>query len=217
MENAGLFLMSKETFAAGLTAFFTFLSVYLFVRELYKGKIRPYIWAWVVRLAICIVAFYSQFMQGATYSLALAASQALCCILIIGLIYLKRPAKGRLDVTDWTGFGLAGLGVAIWIISGNPLFSLLGVILADTCATIMGIGAAIKKDASESILFWVCALIAASMALLSAKNATLTIILAPLFSCINALINILATLYIRSKPQNKLLAANQPVSESTVV
>lgn len=197
MDNAGVFLFSKESLMALLTGFFTFLALFLFIRGFLKGKNKPYVWAWVVRVAICIVAFFGQFSQGATYSLALAFSQILCGLCIIGLIIYTKPAMGKLDKVDWMALIIATMGVVLWITSGNSLYSILGVIVADSCATAIGIRASVINGSRESIPFWVCALAAASMALLSAKDATWAIMLAPLFSCLNAIANIFAATYVK--------------------
>lgn len=190
---------SKEAVMAVTTAFFTFLALALFVRSVLRGTAKPYVWAWVIRVAICAVAFWSQLLEGATYSLALAVSQIVCGFCILALIWYKRPARGRLDTTDWLTLGLALAGVGVWVASGDSLFGLLGVIAADMCATAMGIRASLRSGMRESIAFWFCALCAASAAMAAAQGNGWIIVLAPLFSCVNALVNIFAVLLLRSR------------------
>jgi len=209
MEYADGFVMSKELLAL-LTGGFTILSLALFLRGFLKSKTRPYLWAWLVRIAICIVAFWAQLSQGATYSLALAASQIFCALCIIGCIVYARPKMGKLDRMDWTALGIASAGVVLWVTSGNSLYSILGVIVADSCATAMSIRAAVQKGSRESIAFWSCALAAASMATLAAKDSSWTILLAPLFSCLNATANISATLF-STKKHRRIATQPQPL------
>jgi uncharacterized membrane protein len=210
MDYADGFVMSKELLAA-LTGGFTALSLALFLRGFLKSKTRPYLWAWLVRLAICIVAFFGQMSQGATYSLALAASQIFCATCIIGCIVYAKPKMGKLDTVDWAALGVASAGVVLWIASGNSLYSILGVIIADSCATAMSIRAAIQKGSRESIAFWSCALAAATMATLAAKGSSWAILLAPLFSCLNAAANISASLF-STKKHRRSLPQPQPLT-----
>lgn len=185
----------QQEITALLTCLFLLAAVALFIRGSLKGNAKPYMWAWMIRLLICIIAFFSQLFQGATYSLALAFSQALSCVVIIGFIVYAGSATGKLDKVDWAALAIAGFGVVCWLISGDSLYSILGVIIADACASVMGIRAGIKKGTRESIPFWVCACMAACMALIAAKGASWAILIAPLFSCLNAAVNIMAALF----------------------
>lgn len=194
MENAGLFLVPKESFLALLTIIFTFTSLAFFIKDFRKQHKQPYVWAWATRLAICLVAFTGQLAQGATYSLALTLSQLLCCVCIIGLS-LRMQGKGKLDAVDWLALVIAGLGVVLWVVSGESLYGLFGVLVADACATLMGIRAAARTRSRESATFWWWAFLAACTALLSARSASWAILLVPVFSCFNALVNIAAALY----------------------
>jgi hypothetical protein len=204
MSEIILFLMSREGVLALLTGFFTFLALLLFIKDFRRGKSTPYLWAWVIRVAICGVAFWSQLLQGATHSLALALSQIFVGVCIISLIASSGYTRGKLDKIDWAALGIAAMGVLGWVASGDSLFGLIGVILADSCATSMSIRAAIKKGSRESISFWTCALMAASMAVAAAGTAGWVVILAPLFSCLNAVANILTSLYVR---KSRMLSA----------
>lgn len=214
MNNAEVFLLTKEGAWALLTGFFIFLALILLIRGLLRGKNKPSLWAWVVRAAICVVAFGAQLSQGATYSLALTLSQALSCLCIIGLLLYIKSDKNKLDKTDWAAMTIAGLGVVFWGTSGNSLYGIFCVMLADTCATVMSIRSGLKNGSRESVGFWACALIAASMAALSAKNAAWPVFIAPLFSCVNACTNILSALYIkRVSPQSKQITLLSPLAE----
>ena len=206
MDSAQEIITSKEGLTALLTGFFLFLSLALFVKDFLRGKSKPYLWAWVIRVGLCVVAFWSQLLQGATYSLALAVSQIICGACIVALILYKGSSQSKLDRIDWLALSIAALGVLLWIVSGDPLFSLMGVIVADSCATVMGIRAAIQKGTRESLAFWTCALMAASMAVIAAGSASWIILLAPLFSCANAIANILTTLYVRKKIKRRSYA-----------
>lgn len=195
MENAGVFLVSKESALVLLTIIFTFVSLAFFIKDFRNHNKQPYVWAWATRLAICVVALCGQLAQGATYSLALTFSQLLCGVCIIGLSLRAGGGKGRLDAVDWLALGIAGIGGMFWVVSGESLYGLFGVLVADACATIMGVRAAAKTRSRESVPFWGWAFLAACTALLSAGSASWAVLLVPVFSCVNALVNIFAAIY----------------------
>jgi hypothetical protein len=190
--------MEQNILLALATGVFTFIAVALFARGILAGQARPYLLAWIIRASMCAVAFMSQLLQGATYSLALAGAQVIGVAFIIACILTMRAAGGgKLDRSDWLAIGIAGTGVLLWVISGNPVFGILGAILADTSATGLGIRSALQKNTEESIPFWGCSLLAATLALLAANGDGWAVMIAPFFSCLNALANIFTVLYVR--------------------
>jgi hypothetical protein len=213
MELGGIFGLQKEAVLAIATGVFTAVAVGMFVRSVITGGSRPYLWAWVLRAGICAVAFVTQMLEGATYSLALAGAQVLGVVFIIACILAFQPRRGRLDRNDWVALGIAGFGVVLWVTSGEPVYGLLGTLLADTSATGMGIRAAVRKGTRESVPFWTCSFVAAAMAVLAAGNSAGWVILAaPLFSCLNAAVNILTVSYVRRRKRTKI-----PIMEPLII
>jgi hypothetical protein len=190
--------VSWSLFWSGASAVFTVVAIGIFVRSIVAKKSSPYLLAWGIRVLLVAVAFLSQLAAGATYSLALSGGQLVGGLFIIGLIINLRPDLGRLRGTDWLAIALAGIGVAVWKLSGNPLYGLLGSIIADGSATALGIYASIVRKTYDSVAFWCYAFLAAGLAILATGNTTnMVIILAPAFSCLNAAINIGAWWYVR--------------------
>lgn len=191
-----------QVFLSQISALFTVLALGILVRAIVKKRSKPYLLAWCIRISLVGVAFLSQLTAGATYSLAMSGTQMIGGVLVIGLIAFKQPSMGRLTRLDWFAIGTAGVGVIVWILSGNPLHGLLGTMLADTAATVLGIHAALKHGTRESLPFWICAFVAALTATLAAAGTDATnaaVLLAPLFSCVNAVANIVACWYVNQR------------------
>ncbi len=189
---------------AAMTAILTLTAITMLLRGLLKKTAQPYIWAWVIRSGLCAVALLSQLAGGATYSLMLSGTQLAGCFLIVGLIWYRRPQTGRLGRMDWLAIITACIGVVWWRVSGDPLYGLMGVLAADAAATALGIRATLLRRASESLPFWLLSLAASCAAVLAAGDASLVVLLAPLFSCCNALANIAAVAYIRARKRRTI-------------
>ena len=111
----------------------------------------------------------------------------------------RQSLLGRVTAADRLAVGAAMVGVVVWIWSGNPLYGLLGAIVSDTAATALGIHASIVRGTRDSMAFWMFAFLAGLSALLATDMASVVIVLAPLFSCVNAGANILALVYVRRR------------------
>jgi hypothetical protein len=199
MERWLLFGVSQEATLAILTGVFSAIALAMFAHSIIRHRSQPYVWAWLVRVVICMLGFLSQLAGGATYSLALSGGQVVMGLIIISLIVWRRPRLGRLDRIDGIGVIVAAAGLAVWLASGNPLYGVMGALLADAMATLMGIRAGLRRGTHDSLAFWACCGSAALAALLAAGNGSLVIWLAPLFSCVNALANIVAIAYVRQR------------------
>jgi hypothetical protein len=210
----GLFGISSELVAAVLIAGFSLASIIVYVRGIRAGKSLPYLWAWLIRVALVALIFAAQLSEGATYSLALYGMQLFGATSIVVLIIKRQGKLGRIDGIDWFAIIAASGGLFAWAVSGNALYSVLGVILADATATGIGVRAALVYKRRESAMFWGLAFCAASLALLTVAGGPLVLVLAPLFSCINALVNIQMSWWVRRqqlRPQSALATAGEGV------
>lgn len=207
-----------QVFLSEISALFTVVALGILIHAIIKKRSKPYLLAWCIRVSLVGVAFLSQLTAGATYSLAMSGTQMIGGVFVIGLIALRQQSAGRLTRLDGFAIGMAGVGVVVWVLSGNPLHGLLGTILADMTATALGIHASLKHGTRESLPFWAFAFVAALAATFAAAGTDATnaaVLLAPLFSCVNAVTNIVACWYVRQR-SIKYAAAQQPavISES---
>lgn len=191
--------LSKEGIAATVTAVCIVLAFYLFLRDIRCKKAQPYIWAWVIRIGIVVIAFACQAAKGATFSLALSGTQLVGGLLLIAYMLVRQRRLGKLDAMDYGTMGLAGVGLLVWLGSGDAIYAAIGVIVADAAATIMGVRAAFIKGAADSLPFWLCCLAAGAMAVVSTGGQSLAIALIPLASFTNAVLNIGTILIVRAR------------------
>lgn len=179
------------------------IAALLFARGVISGEVKPHVWAWIVRVLIALVAFVSQAGLGATYSLALSGAQVIIGFVMLGLLFrYVRPLALRPAKLDLAFLAVALGGVALNV-SGHYAVTVLGIVFADICATIMGMSAALRSGATESVPFWTFCFIGAIMSVIAAimgpEKNIFWILLLPLFSCVNALSNIAMVLCIRTK------------------
>lgn len=187
---------------SGLSAVLVVVSLGILMKKVLHGQSQPHLLAWAIRVFLIAIALVSQWAAGATYSLALSGTQLAGVIVLLVLIVRRNPSLERPSQFDWLAMGVAAVGILVWIVSGSPLYGLLGTILADTAATVLGIQASVTRGARESATFWLCALAASTAAVLSVVargDTNVVILLAPLFSCLNATANIVGWWYAGQK------------------
>lgn len=203
--------MSLNFVVAALMAVCTFGAVGLYMHKIYRGESLPYVWAWLIRGGLCLVLLLAQLSEGATYSLVLYGAQAIGAVGIVCLVVWQQGRWGRLDSIDAWAIGAAGAGLLAWGLSGNALFSILGVLAADAVATAIGVRAAVRYGRVESTAFWLLALSAASLAFISVAGAPLVLVAAPLFSMTNAVVNLCASWFVHQRQRRApIVEASNP-------
>ena len=96
-----------------------------YVRDILRGATRPHRGTWLIWSALGATAFASQLADGATWSLALVGVQTVMMALI--LVLSIRFGMGGASAADLSLIALAGLGIAGWAISSQPVVATLFV------------------------------------------------------------------------------------------
>lgn len=169
----------------------TLYSMWGGLKDIVSGASSPDLLTWLIRAILCALLFCALVYEGATYaSLALWFSQLICCVGIVALTIKKHGPLGKISWIDGICIVFASAGVFAWAISSDPVYGVVGVILAELVATAMGVRAAFIKRRLESFQFWILALCAAVLSLMMVDTLTLALVLAPAFSVGNAVVNI---------------------------
>lgn len=108
---------------AAVSVIITIVSYLLYLRGMARGKARPHLCSWLLWGLIGGVVAVGQFTKGAGLG-ALTAGVTCAFCLFIGLLALK---YGERNVTPSDKFFtlLALLSIPLWIMTGDPLWSVL--------------------------------------------------------------------------------------------
>jgi hypothetical protein len=106
-----------------------------YVRDTIRGSTRPHRGTWLIWSVLAIVVSLSQRADGASWSLIMAAAQAV----LTGAIFLLsiRRGEGGLSPADVIMITIAGLGVIGWIVADEPVIATACVVAADLIGAAM--------------------------------------------------------------------------------
>lgn len=149
-----------------------------YIREIFRGSIRPHIFSWVIWGATTLLIFLAQLEDNGgagTWPIGVSASITL---FIAYLAFIKRS-----DVTitrvDWLFFILALLSLPLWYLTSDPLWAVILLTVID----VAGFGPTVRKayqfPYSESLLFFGLFTLRNVLVMLALENMTLTTLLFP--------------------------------------
>ncbi len=156
----------------------TFAAFIPYIREIFRGSIRPHIFSWVIWGATTLLIFLAQLEDNGgagTWPIGVSAG---ITIFIAYLAYMKR-ADVTITRTDWAFFAVALLSLPLWYWTSDPLWA---VVLL-TAIDVAGFGPTIRKayqfPYSESLLFFALFTLRNLLVMLALENLSLTTLLFP--------------------------------------
>lgn len=176
-----------------------------YVRDTVGGTTRPHRGTWLIWSVLAIVVCLSQRADGASWSLIMAAAQAV----LTGAVFLLsiRRGEGGLSLAEVLMIALAGGGVIGWIVAGEPVIATACVLAADLIGAAMMVPKTYRDPCSETLATFVLASLSGALAAGAVGALTLSLLLYPVYFClVNGAIAVLIH-YRRS-----LLAGPQPTS-----
>ena len=138
-----------------------------YVRDTVRGSTRPHRGTWLIWSVLAIVVCLSQRADGASWSLIMAAAQAV----LTGAVFLLsiRRGEGGLSPADVLMITLAGGGVIGWVVAGDPVIATACVVAADFIGAAMMVPKVYRDPGSETLATF--ALASLSGALTAARSA----------------------------------------------
>lgn len=124
--------MDKEILGA-LSVGLSVIATLLYYRSLWRGETRPHLFTWVVWTLITVIALAAQISENGGAGTWVMAFTAFSCA-SIAVISIWRGEK-NITRSDWISFIAAISAVPVWIITHNPLWSVIIVTLIDLLGT----------------------------------------------------------------------------------
>ena len=178
-----------------------------YVRDTIRGSTRPHRGTWLIWSVLAIVVFLSQRADGATWSLIMAAAQAV----LTGAIFLLsiRRGEGGLSPADVLMIALAGGGVIGWIVADEPVIATACVVAADLIGAAMMVPKTYRDPGSETLATFALASLSGALATGAVGTLDPSLLLYPVYYCLAN-----GALAVLIHHRRRLLASRQMTSSS---
>ena len=163
-----------------------------YVRDILAGRTRPYRWTWLIWAVLAIVVCASQRADGASWSLLMAATQAVLTSVIFVLAI--RRGEGALGTGERVMLAIAAGGVVGWLVAGEPVVATACVVAADLIGAAMMLPKTYRDPESETLATFALASVAGALAAGAVGRLDASLLLYPVYFCVaNAAIALLIT------------------------
>jgi len=153
-----------------------------YVRDTLRGTTRPHRGTWLIWGVLAILVCASQRADGASWSLVMAAAQAILTALIF-LLAIRR-GEGGLSRSESLMIAIACGGVAGWIVADEPLVATACVVGADLVGAAMMVPKAYRDPASETLATFALASAAGALAAGAVGTPDVALLLYPVYFCV---------------------------------
>ena len=133
-----------------------------YVRDTVGGSTRPHRGTWLIWSVLAIVVCLSQRADGASWSLIMAAAQAVLTSVVF-LLSIRR-GEGGLSPADVLMIALAGGGVIGWIVADEPVIATACVVAADLIGAAMMVPKTYRDPGSETLATFALASLSGALA-----------------------------------------------------
>lgn len=167
----------KETLS--LIAIAVTLAAFIpYIREIFRGSIKPHIFSWVIWGATTLLIFVAQLQDkggAGTWPIGVSAG------ITIGIAYLAYLKRADVTVTraDWVFFIAALSSLPLWFWTSDPVWA---VVLL-TAIDVIGFGPTVRKayqfPYSESLQFFALFTLRNVLVMLALENFSVTTLLFP--------------------------------------
>jgi hypothetical protein len=153
-----------------------------YVRDTLRGATRPHRGTWLIWGVLAILVSLSQYADGASWSLVMAAVQAVLTSVIF-LLSIRR-GEGGLRPIEMVMIAIAGLGVIGWIVADEPLVATAFVVAADVIGAAMMVPKTFRDPESETLVTFALASLGGALAAGAVGALDLSLLLYPVYFCV---------------------------------
>lgn len=126
--------MEIKTFLGILAVVVELVSYGIYFLGIWKGKTKPHAFTWLAWGFLNTIVFLATLAAGGEAGSWILAVNAILC-LVISLIGLKQK-NTNYDKYDWIALSGALFGAILWIITKNPLYAVVLVVISDSIGAI---------------------------------------------------------------------------------
>lgn len=129
----------------------------IYIRDIFRGTTKPQRMGWGIATLLNAITLANQLASGASDSLWLFGA----AFVIVGFIFIlsfKFGVGGR-SKDDFIALAISLAGIMLWIIFSDPIFSIIGTLMAMSSLMTLNFSKAKVDPHSETLSTWVLATI----------------------------------------------------------
>jgi hypothetical protein len=153
-----------------------------YIRDTLRGATRPHRGTWLIWSVLGIVVCLSQRADGASWSLVMAAVQALSTVIILALAIPR--GEGGVSRADVTMMAIALGGVTGWVLADEPIVATSCVVAADFIGVALMLPKTYRDPDSETLVTFALASVAGVLAAAAVGALDPSLLLYPAYYCL---------------------------------
>lgn len=141
-----------KTIIGIITVVLTFVAYFPYIRDTLQGKTTPHVYTWFIWGFVTAIAYGLQVSEGAGVGSWVTLAVAIACFTVF--ILSMRIGKKDITVLDTIFFILSFVALFLWIVSKQPVLSILLVSLVDMLGFVPTIRKSWNKPYSETLFLY---------------------------------------------------------------
>lgn len=169
--------MEYKIFLGYLTIIIAVIGYAPYFRDIFEGKTKPHVFSWFIWGLINVIAFFAQAVGHGGAGTWVTAFTAVACLTIAVLSF--RNGEKDFSTVDWLSLGGALLAIVLWLITSQPLLSVILVTAIDAIGFIPTFRKSYSKPHEETVIMFASAALKFGISILALGSLTLTTALFP--------------------------------------
>ncbi|HVU59280.1 MAG TPA: hypothetical protein VHC98_00345 [Candidatus Saccharimonadales bacterium] len=153
-----------------------------YILDTIHGKTQPERATWFIWTVLGAIAFVSQVLLGASWSLVFTGLDTLGSLLVFLLSI--RFGVGGWTRLDKAALVVAAVGVCVSLLARQPIIAIVGVIVADVSGALLTVRKTFLHPGSETTVSWLLIGVGSLCGVLSVQRLDAALLLYPVYLCI---------------------------------
>jgi predicted small integral membrane protein len=150
---------------------------FFYLRGVLQRHTRPHAFSWLTWSTLNIIAFAALVSEGAGAGAWVTAANATSCLIIFAFAITR--GDRRFLAFDWLSLLAAGISLALWALTKDPLLSIVLIVLVDIFGCLPTFRKSYSRPWEEKVISYTCAAFANLIAILALESYSVTTWLYP--------------------------------------
>lgn len=169
--------MNVQLILTAIAIALTVIGYIPYILNTLKGKTKPHAFSWLIFSLITAIAFFAQIFKGGGVGSWLVGFSALACFVIFILALVK--GTRRFDKLDWTLLLGALFSVVLWMLTSEPLLSVIIVSIIEIIAFLPALRKGYYRPHEETLFTYLVNAIRFTLGIIALSIFSITTVLFP--------------------------------------